>query len=99
MGRMTDIWGSDAEEFRPERWLHNGIFHPQSPFKFTAFQAGPRICPGKDFAYLQMKIVAAVLLRFFKFESVEGMIVRYHLALTLRMSKDGLNLHVKPRLD
>eukprot|EP00253_Pinus_taeda_P034337 PITA_34337 len=99
MGRMTDIWGSDTEEFRPERWLHNGIFLPQSPFKFTAFQAGPRICLGKDFAYLQMKIVAAVLLRFFKFESVEGMTVRYHLGLSLRMSKDVLNLHVKPRLD
>eukprot|EP00253_Pinus_taeda_P022825 PITA_22825 len=44
MGRMTYLWGSDAEVFRPERWLHNGIFQPQSPFKFTAFHAGPRIC-------------------------------------------------------
>jgi len=38
MGRMTYLWGNDAEEFRPERWLQNGIFQPQSPFKFTAFQ-------------------------------------------------------------
>lgn len=38
MGRMTYIWGEDAEEFRPERWLHNGAFRPESPFKFTAFQ-------------------------------------------------------------
>lgn len=37
MGRMTNIWGEDAEVFRPERWLSNGIFQPESPFKFIAF--------------------------------------------------------------
>jgi len=62
-------------------------------------QAGPRICLGKDFAYMQMKIVAAMLVRFFKFESVEGMTLRYRPSLTLHMTEDGLNLHVKPRLD
>ena len=38
MGRITYLWGSDVEVFRPERWLRDGIFQPQSPFKFTAFQ-------------------------------------------------------------
>ncbi|CAN6466454.1 unnamed protein product [Victoria cruziana] len=37
MGRMKYIWGDDAEDFRPERWLHNGVFRPESPFKFPAF--------------------------------------------------------------
>jgi hypothetical protein len=37
MGRMPYIWGGDAEEFRPERWLKNGIFQHESPFKFIAF--------------------------------------------------------------
>lgn len=38
MGRMTYIWGEDAEEFRPERWLVNGVFRSESPYKFVAFQ-------------------------------------------------------------
>ncbi|KAL7252763.1 hypothetical protein ACSBR1_007348 [Camellia fascicularis] len=35
--RMPYIWGDDAEDFRPERWLNNGVFQPESPFKFITF--------------------------------------------------------------
>lgn len=99
MGRMSYLWGDDAKEFKPERWIQDGIFHPKSPFKFPAFQAGPRTCLGKDFAYLQMKIVAAVLVRFFKFEAVKTKEVRYRTMLTLHMNEDGLNVQVTPRLN
>ncbi|GJS46498.1 P450 domain-containing protein [Tanacetum coccineum] len=93
MGRMTYIWGDDAEEFRPERWLNNGVFQPESPFKFTAFQGGPRICLGKDFAYRQMKILAAFLVYFFKFKLVdETKEATYRTMFTLHMDK-GLHLY------
>ncbi|ONI25160.1 hypothetical protein PRUPE_2G285200 [Prunus persica] len=63
MGRMKFIWGDDAEEFRPERWLdENGLVQQESSFKLIAFSAGPRICVGKEFAYRQMMIFSAVLL-------------------------------------
>ncbi|PON46396.1 Cytochrome P450, E-class, group I [Parasponia andersonii] len=68
MGRMTYLWGDDACNFRPERWLNDGVFQPQSPFKFTAFHAGPRTCLGKEFAYRQMKILSIALLHFFRFK-------------------------------
>ncbi|KAJ8650111.1 hypothetical protein MRB53_003134 [Persea americana] len=98
MGRMTNIWGEDAEEFRPERWLKNGIFCPESPFKFVSFHAGPRICLGKEFAYRQMKIISMVLLRFFKFQMEdEKQQVRYKTMFTLHID-GGLKLRAFARL-
>ncbi|XP_038893212.1 cytochrome P450 704C1-like [Benincasa hispida] len=93
MGRMKFIWGDDAEEFRPERWFDgDGNFQPQSPFKFTAFQAGPRICLGKEFAYRQIKIVSALLLSCFKFKmSDEKKIVEYQPMINL-LIKEGLQV-------
>ncbi|CAL4959987.1 unnamed protein product [Urochloa decumbens] len=98
MGRMEYLWGEDAEAFRPERWLdENGEFQQESPFKFTAFQAGPRICLGKEFAYRQMKVLAAVLLRFFVFRlRDEGGSVRYRATITL-LIEHGLHLTATPR--
>nr|XP_043613503.1 cytochrome P450 704C1-like isoform X2 [Erigeron canadensis] len=97
MGRMTYIWGEDAEDFRPERWLHDGVFQSESPFKFTAFQGGPRICLGKEFAYRQMKILAAFLVFFFKFKLVDKhKEATYRTMFTLHMDK-GLPLHAFPR--
>ncbi|KAI3944407.1 hypothetical protein MKW98_006568 [Papaver atlanticum] len=98
MGRMTYIWGEDAEDFRPERWLNNGVFTPESPFKFVSFHGGPRICLGKDFAYRQMKIIAMVLLYFFKFKlEDENKQVTYRTMLTLHM-KGGLHLNAFSRV-
>uniref|UniRef100_A0ACD6A4L6 Uncharacterized protein n=1 Tax=Avena sativa TaxID=4498 RepID=A0ACD6A4L6_AVESA len=97
MGRMKYLWGEDAEEFRPERWLVNGVFQQESPYKFIAFNAGPRICLGKEFAYRQMKIVAATLLHFFRFkpeDESKGPI--YKPMFTLHMDK-GLHLSVYAR--
>ena len=37
MGRMEYLWGEDAHEFKPERWLVNGVFQQESPYKFVSF--------------------------------------------------------------
>lgn len=39
MGRNVNIWGADAKEFKPERWL-NG--EKPSSSKFVSFHLGPR---------------------------------------------------------
>ncbi|KAF8397858.1 hypothetical protein HHK36_016783 [Tetracentron sinense] len=68
MGRMEQAWGPDCLEFKPERWLNNGIFSPESPYKYPVFQAGLRVCLGKEMALVEMKSVIISLLRRFDFE-------------------------------
>jgi cytochrome P450 len=98
MARLEDIWGKDCEEFRPERWLgDDGVFQLESTFRYPVFHAGPRMCLGKEMAYIQMKsIVACVFERFsFRFvggEERPGLV----LSFTLRM-KGGLAMQVIKR--
>ncbi|KAL7233671.1 hypothetical protein ACSBR1_017313 [Camellia fascicularis] len=81
----------------PERWLKGGCFQNASPFKFTAFQAGPRICLGKDSAYLQMKMALAITCRFFKFSLVPGHPVKYWMMTILSMAH-GLKVTIDRHL-
>ncbi|CAN0824892.1 Cytochrome P450 86A8 [Linum grandiflorum] len=97
-GRMRSSWGDDCMEFRPERWLSasGDKFVPQDPYKFVAFNAGPRICLGKELAYLQMKSVAAAVLLRHRLTVVEGHKVEQKMSLTLFM-KYGLKVNVLKR--
>ncbi|CAN1267836.1 Cytochrome P450 94B3 [Linum perenne] len=75
MGRMKKVWGSDRLDFKPERWLEdNGnkvmMMKRVSPYKFPVFQAGPRVCLGKEMALIQMKYVVSSVVRRFEFRPV-----------------------------
>ncbi|XP_058224572.1 cytochrome P450 86A8-like [Rhododendron vialii] len=97
-GRMKSTWGEDCLEFRPERWLSverkSFVIHDQ--FKFVAFNAGPRICLGRDLAYLQMKSIAAAVLLRHRLAVVPGHKVEQKMSLTLFM-KYGLKVNVYKR--
>nr|BAN19923.1 cytochrome P450 [Echinochloa phyllopogon] len=71
MGRMKELWGDDCMEFVPERWLGDGgEFVPVDAARYPVFHAGPRVCLGKEMAYVQMKTVAAAVLRRFRVDVV-----------------------------
>ncbi|CAN6566147.1 unnamed protein product [Malus baccata var. baccata] len=96
-GRMKSTWGDDCLEFRPERWLSpDGKFIMHDSNKFVAFNAGPRICLGKDLAYLQMKSVTASVLLSHRLTVVPGHKVEQKMSLTLFM-KYGLMVNVHKR--
>ena len=48
MHRSKELYGEDANEFRPERW--EGPELKNIGCGFMPFHGGPRICLGKDFA-------------------------------------------------
>ncbi|GMH11915.1 hypothetical protein Nepgr_013756 [Nepenthes gracilis] len=96
MGRTEGIWGKDCREYKPERWLRDGRFMSESAYKFTAFNGGPRLCLGKDFAYYQMKFAAAAIVYRYRVKVVEGHPVEPKLALTMYM-KYGLKVNLIKR--
>ncbi|RCV28223.1 hypothetical protein SEVIR_5G393800v4 [Setaria viridis] len=71
MGRMESVWGPDCGEFRPERWLRNGRFVPESPYRYPVFQAGARVCIGKELALVEMKAVIFAVVRSFDIEAID----------------------------
>lgn len=61
----------DPTVFRPARW-RDGAFaaEMQRSGGFVPFGSGPRICPGRSLALLEIRVVLATLLRSFEFERV-----------------------------
>ncbi|TKW17293.1 hypothetical protein SEVIR_5G357000v4 [Setaria viridis] len=98
MARVEEIWGKDCEEFRPERWLgEDGLFQPESTFRYPVFHAGPRMCLGKEMAYIQMKSIVACVFERFSFRFVGGE-ERPGLVLSLtRRMEGGLAMQVNKR--
>lgn len=64
--RRKDIWGEDAEEFRPERWLEGA---KPGPFEFFPFGGGRRACIGSNQARQQLRIIFAEFARRVEFAS------------------------------
>ncbi|CAN7089144.1 unnamed protein product, partial [Brassica rapa subsp. narinosa] len=97
-GRMKTTWGEDCLEFKPERWIspEDGKFVNHDQYRFVAFNAGPRICLGKDLAYLQMKTIAAAVLLRHSLTVAPGHKVEQKMSLTLFM-KNGLVVNVHKR--
>ncbi|KAH9896682.1 cytochrome P450 [Cubamyces lactineus] len=69
-----ELWGEDADEWKPERWLSplpRALEEVSIPGPFAhlmSFLAGGRACIGYKFAILEMKVVLSLLIANFTFE-------------------------------
>ncbi|XP_021764274.1 cytochrome P450 94A2-like [Chenopodium quinoa] len=108
MGRLEKLWGVNWAEFKPQRWLEVESFEvknvkrrfvPRDPYMYPVFQAGPRICLGKEMAFLQMKMVVAGVLERFRVIPVvkEGFEPVYVPQLTAKM-QGGLPVRIEERV-
>ncbi len=82
----------------PDRWLNTAAEagHTHHRKAFIPFGAGPRLCPGRSFAWLQIRLILVMLLRNFEMERVPvGSGVNEHLAFT--MIPTNLWIHLKRR--
>ncbi|KAK7034104.1 cytochrome P450 [Favolaschia claudopus] len=73
MHRRKDLWGPDAEEFSPDRFLDERVkkYLLPNPFQFLPFNTGPRICLGQQFAYNEMSFMLIRLLQSFESFSID----------------------------
>ncbi|KAJ7062830.1 cytochrome P450 monooxygenase pc-3 [Mycena amicta] len=67
MHRRKDLWGPDALEFDPDRFIDDrlGKYLTPNPYIFLPFNAGPRICLGQQFAYQETSFFLIRLLQRF----------------------------------
>lgn len=95
--REEHFAGGDC--FDPERWLPQPVGAGQQPHHtqaFAPFGAGPRICPGRNLAMLEIRAVLAMLCRNFDMEPVDpDKEVKEKMAVVMR--PDHLHLRLKRR--
>ncbi|KAL5000911.1 cytochrome P450 monooxygenase [Aspergillus recurvatus] len=58
------IWGPDANEFKPSRWLdESGILTTPDKSTYLPWSAGPRICPGMKMSQVEFVATMATLFK------------------------------------
>lgn len=91
----TALWGGDAQEFRPERWVENASGGAGSNFSFLTFLHGPRSCIGQRFAAAEFACLVAWWVGTFETRMVdENKEVEIRGGISMK-PKDGLWVHVK----
>ncbi|KAF8992923.1 cytochrome P450 [Cyathus striatus] len=71
------IWGSDAWEFNPGRWITASGSEKSEDIALLkrhvlTFGSGPRVCLGKTFAIIQLKAVLSSIIKAYTFELPNG---------------------------
>jgi benzoate 4-monooxygenase len=61
-----ELWGPDADEFKPDRWDQKNITQKQKD-AFIPFSYGPRACVGRNVAEMELKCIVATVIRNFEF--------------------------------
>ncbi|KAA8533948.1 hypothetical protein F0562_031465 [Nyssa sinensis] len=89
--RDTDIWGLDANEFKPERFA-NGVSNAcKVPQAYVPFGLGPRLCLGRNFAMVQLKVVLSLIISKYSF----SLSPKYQHSPTYRMIVEpGNGVHI-----
>ncbi|KAF4632102.1 hypothetical protein G7Y89_g6032 [Cudoniella acicularis] len=91
MQRRRDLYGEDANEFKPERWES---LRPS--WQYLPFNGGPRICIGQQFALIEASYAVVRLLQTFRtIEKRDDSDLLEYLTLTACV-RPGVQVGMKP---
>jgi len=93
--RSPKLWGADADDFRPERFLTKDRMSDEDGGIFLPFGAGNRECVGKKFAQLEMPIILARIVQ--HFDIAIDASKPYHEEMTFGIGPRELWLKLTPR--
>jgi cytochrome P450 len=88
---------AEPDRFWPERWLESSAARPHEPATHIPFGTGPRICPGRNLALLEMKMVLGAIYRSFEVERV-GAAGEVRELFAFTMSPAGLRVRLRRRI-
>lgn len=63
--RRKDIWGPDADEFHPERWMKPDAAEHRTQWHYLPFSGGPRTCMGQRMALNEARFLTCRLIQHF----------------------------------
>ncbi|ENH64863.1 cytochrome P450 [Fusarium oxysporum f. sp. albedinis] len=100
INRSEAIWGPDATEFKPERWItddgkpnQNG--GASSNYNFLTFLHGPRSCIGQGFAKAELRCLLATMVRSFEWTlAMDDKLVMPRGVITIK-PENGMYLDLK----
>jgi cytochrome P450 len=95
---LSENYFKNPGAFEPGRWLSDALqtLSPAARRAAIPFGSGPRICPGRYLALLEMKMAMAMLLSCFDIEAVDtpdGRIATERMSVT--MAPVGLQMRLK----
>ena len=99
MNRSPELWGDNAEDFVPERWIDDGKPNNSggagSNYSLLTFLHGPRSCIGQGFAKAELRCLVAAFICAFEWElNMKGKDIIPAGVITIK-PKNGLHLRLK----
>ena len=95
--RDTRLWGADADEFIPERWLGDGEGSggASSNYAMLSFGAGPGACIGQNYARAMIACLVAALVRRFEVELANAETAGRIRPAPFKKSEEGMLVRLK----